>query len=147
MRRQFFTPQSLMADCRIIAITDRCVQEGHKEDSKNYIRTETYLFLTSSRSRVKVLDLVNTGIRCSIRQLLEYGYFDADPHPGNLLATPDGKLAFLDFGVMIETPKEARNFFDDALNSTVSNLNLKTIVDGHGVVLYEYPLGEFRFMV
>lgn len=34
---------------------------------------------------LKVLDLVNTGIQCSLRQLLEYGYFHADPHPGNLL--------------------------------------------------------------
>ncbi|XP_065866195.1 protein ACTIVITY OF BC1 COMPLEX KINASE 3, chloroplastic [Euphorbia lathyris] len=58
---------------------------------------------------LKVLDLVNTGIQCSLRQLLEYGYFHADPHPGNLLATPEGKLAFLDFGMMSETPEEARS--------------------------------------
>ncbi|KAH7510812.1 hypothetical protein FEM48_ZijujUnG0085300 [Ziziphus jujuba var. spinosa] len=130
---------------------------------------------------LKVLDLVNTGIQCSLRQLLEYGYFHADPHPGNLLATPEGKLAFLDFGMMSETPEEARfaiighvvhmvnrdyeamardyyaldflstdvdvtpivpalrNFFDDALNSTVSELNFKTLVDGLGAVLYQYP--------
>ncbi|GKU88703.1 hypothetical protein SLEP1_g2933 [Rubroshorea leprosula] len=61
------------------------------------------------RQGLKVLDLVNTGIQCSLRQLLEYGYFHADPHPGNLLATPDGKLAFLDFGMMSETPEEARS--------------------------------------
>ncbi|KAK4441084.1 protein ACTIVITY OF BC1 COMPLEX kinase, chloroplastic [Sesamum alatum] len=133
------------------------------------------------RQGLKVLDLVNTGIQCSLRQLLEYGYFHADPHPGNLLATPDGKLAFLDFGMMSETPEQARsaiighvvhmvnrdyeamardyyaldflspsvdvspivpalrNFFDDALNSTVSELNFKTIVDGLGAVLYQYP--------
>ncbi|XP_010532046.1 PREDICTED: uncharacterized aarF domain-containing protein kinase At1g79600, chloroplastic-like [Tarenaya hassleriana] len=60
------------------------------------------------RQGLKVLDLVNTGIQCSLRQLLEYGFFHADPHPGNLLATPDGKLAFLDFGMMSETPEEAR---------------------------------------
>ncbi|GJU90682.1 ABC1-like kinase [Tanacetum coccineum] len=58
---------------------------------------------------LKVLDLVNTGIRCNLRQLLEYGYLHVDPHPGNLLATPDGKLAFLNFGMMSETPKEARS--------------------------------------
>ena len=51
-----------------------------------------------------VLQLVDTGIQCSLRQLLEFGYFHADPHPGNLLATPEGKLAFLDFGMMSETP-------------------------------------------
>lgn len=44
--------------------------------------------------------LVNIGVQCSLRQLLEHGFFHADPHPGNLLATPDGKLAYLDFGMM-----------------------------------------------
>lgn len=29
-----------------------------------------------------VLALVNIGIQCSLRQLLEAGYFHADPHPG-----------------------------------------------------------------
>jgi predicted unusual protein kinase regulating ubiquinone biosynthesis (AarF/ABC1/UbiB family) len=44
--------------------------------------------------------LVEIGVQCSLRQLLEHGFFHADPHPGNLLATPDGKLAYLDFGMM-----------------------------------------------
>ena len=55
-----------------------------------------------------VLALVDSGIQCSLRQLLEFGYFHADPHPGNLLATPDGRLAFLDFGMMSEMPETAR---------------------------------------
>jgi predicted unusual protein kinase regulating ubiquinone biosynthesis (AarF/ABC1/UbiB family) len=44
--------------------------------------------------------LVEVGVQCSLRQLLEHGFFHADPHPGNLLATPNGKLAYLDFGMM-----------------------------------------------
>jgi predicted unusual protein kinase regulating ubiquinone biosynthesis (AarF/ABC1/UbiB family) len=44
--------------------------------------------------------LIEVGVQCSLRQLLEHGFFHADPHPGNLLATPDGKLAYLDFGMM-----------------------------------------------
>ena len=44
--------------------------------------------------------LVNVGVQCSLRQLLEHGFFHADPHPGNLLAMTDGKLAYLDFGMM-----------------------------------------------
>lgn len=46
--------------------------------------------------------LIEVGVQCSLRQLLESGFFHADPHPGNLLATPDGKLAYLDFGMMSE---------------------------------------------
>lgn len=46
--------------------------------------------------------LIEIGVQCSLRQLLEHGFFHADPHPGNLLATLDGKLAYLDFGMMSE---------------------------------------------
>ncbi|MGP1373494.1 MAG: ABC1 kinase family protein [Almyronema sp.] len=46
--------------------------------------------------------LIDVGVQCSLRQLLEHGFFHADPHPGNLLATADGQLAYLDFGMMSE---------------------------------------------
>jgi len=46
--------------------------------------------------------LIEVGVECSLRQLLEHGFFHADPHPGNLLASGDGKLVYLDFGMMSE---------------------------------------------
>ncbi|MGF1460278.1 MAG: ABC1 kinase family protein [Leptolyngbyaceae cyanobacterium] len=46
--------------------------------------------------------LIDIGVQCSLRQLLEHGFFHADAHPGNLLAMRDGKLAYLDFGMMSE---------------------------------------------
>ncbi|MGV0023556.1 ABC1 kinase family protein [Phormidesmis priestleyi] len=46
--------------------------------------------------------LIDLGVQCSLRQLLESGFFHADPHPGNLLAMADGRLAYLDFGMMSE---------------------------------------------
>jgi predicted unusual protein kinase regulating ubiquinone biosynthesis (AarF/ABC1/UbiB family) len=52
--------------------------------------------------------LIDVGVQCSLRQLLEQGFFHADPHPGNLLATPDGKLAYLDFGMMSEVEPSQR---------------------------------------
>ena len=44
--------------------------------------------------------LVNLGVITYLTQLLETGFFHADPHPGNMLRTPDGKLVILDFGLM-----------------------------------------------
>jgi predicted unusual protein kinase regulating ubiquinone biosynthesis (AarF/ABC1/UbiB family) len=49
---------------------------------------------------INATHLVEVGVECSLRQLLEHGFFHADPHPGNLLAMPDGRLAYLDFGMM-----------------------------------------------
>eukprot|EP00929_Paragymnodinium_shiwhaense_P038997 TRINITY_DN20521_c0_g1_i1.p1 TRINITY_DN20521_c0_g1~~TRINITY_DN20521_c0_g1_i1.p1 ORF type:complete len:851 (+),score=194.02 TRINITY_DN20521_c0_g1_i1:171-2723(+) len=54
------------------------------------------------------LDAIDIGIECSMRQLLEGGFFHADPHPGNFLVTPKGELCVLDFGLMSEMPKDAR---------------------------------------
>jgi ubiquinone biosynthesis protein len=34
------------------------------------------------------------------KQIFEYGFFHADPHPGNLLVQADGKICYLDFGMM-----------------------------------------------
>lgn len=39
-------------------------------------------------------------IKTYLKQLLEDGFFHADPHPGNLLVRPDGRLAFFDFGMV-----------------------------------------------
>ncbi|MEL6489172.1 MAG: AarF/ABC1/UbiB kinase family protein [Cyanobacteria bacterium J06634_6] len=44
-------------------------------------------------------DLVEIGVSSGLRQLLEFGFFHADPHPGNLFATPDGRMAYIDFGM------------------------------------------------
>ena len=44
--------------------------------------------------------MLTIGLQCSVLQLLESGFFHADPHRGNLLQTPSGDLAYLDFGMM-----------------------------------------------
>ena len=42
--------------------------------------------------------LIPVGVECFLIQLLDTGFFHADPHPGNLLVTRDGRLALIDFG-------------------------------------------------
>jgi predicted unusual protein kinase regulating ubiquinone biosynthesis (AarF/ABC1/UbiB family) len=55
--------------------------------------------------RLNPPSLIRTGVISGLQQLLEYGYFHADPHPGNLFAlsgqTGDlGHVAYVDFGMM-----------------------------------------------
>merc|ERR1712238_77614 len=52
--------------------------------------------------------LVNLGVITYLTQLLECGFFHADPHPGNMMRTDDGKLAILDFGLMTEVTENQR---------------------------------------
>jgi predicted unusual protein kinase regulating ubiquinone biosynthesis (AarF/ABC1/UbiB family) len=44
--------------------------------------------------------IIEIGVTTGLRQLLEHGFFHADPHPGNLFATFDGRMAYIDFGMM-----------------------------------------------
>ncbi|XP_012444466.1 uncharacterized protein LOC105768817 isoform X2 [Gossypium raimondii] len=53
-------------------------------------------------------ELIDQGVYCSLRQLLDVGFFHADPHPGNLFATSSGFLAYLDFGMMGDIPRHYR---------------------------------------
>jgi len=64
--------------------------------------------------------LIEVGIQCSLHQLLEHGFFHADPHPGNLLATLDGKLAYLDFGMMSEIKPAQRYGLIEAIVHVVN---------------------------
>jgi predicted unusual protein kinase regulating ubiquinone biosynthesis (AarF/ABC1/UbiB family) len=45
-------------------------------------------------------EVVKLLARTYLKQLLEDGFFHADPHPGNLRVMPDGRLAFFDFGMV-----------------------------------------------
>jgi len=54
-------------------------------------------------------EMIEIGVQCSLEQLLEHGFFHADPHPGNLLALKDGRLCYLDFGMMSEVSRDSRS--------------------------------------
>jgi predicted unusual protein kinase regulating ubiquinone biosynthesis (AarF/ABC1/UbiB family) len=47
-------------------------------------------------------ELARLGAKAYLRQLLNDGFFHADPHPGNLAVSADGSLIFYDFGMMGE---------------------------------------------
>ncbi|KAH1229081.1 Uncharacterized protein GmHk_10G028921 [Glycine max] len=73
----------------------------HKYTSRRVLTTEWIDGEKLSQSTENdVGELVNVGVICYLKQLLDTGFFHADPHPGNLIRTPDGKLAILDFGLV-----------------------------------------------
>ena len=45
-------------------------------------------------------EIAMIGLRSFARQLMEFGLFHADPHPGNTLVLPDGRVSLVDFGIM-----------------------------------------------
>ncbi len=70
------------------------------------------------RIRAAGLDLdglIQIGVTSGLRQLLEFGFFHADPHPGNLFATPDGRMAYIDFGMMDQLDEPTKETLVDAV--------------------------------
>ncbi|ONM53376.1 Ubiquinone biosynthesis protein ubiB [Zea mays] len=61
-----------------------------------------------SKANLNRKRMIDEGLYCSLRQLLEEGFFHADPHPGNLVATEGGSLAYFDFGMMGDIPRHYR---------------------------------------
>jgi predicted unusual protein kinase regulating ubiquinone biosynthesis (AarF/ABC1/UbiB family) len=59
--------------------------------------------------------LIRIGVESGLRQLLEFGFFHADPHPGNLFVMPDGRMAYIDFGMMDQLSQETKETLVDAL--------------------------------
>ena len=52
--------------------------------------------------------VVGTVIDAYIRMMLEDGFFHADPHAGNLLVDPAGRVVLLDFGMVLRVERETQ---------------------------------------
>jgi len=59
-------------------------------------------------------------IKTYLKQLLEDGFFHADPHPGNLLVMSDGRIAFFDFGMVGRISPQLQSKMIDAFFHVVS---------------------------
>ncbi|WP_218081620.1 ABC1 kinase family protein [Anthocerotibacter panamensis] len=53
--------------------------------------------------------LARIGASSYLQQLLEDGFFHADPHPGNLAVRHDGVVIFYDFGMMGQIKPDTKN--------------------------------------
>jgi ubiquinone biosynthesis protein len=56
------------------------------------------------------------GLRSFSRQLMEFGFFHADPHPGNTLVMADGRVSIIDFGLV--------SYVDDEMMKDLANICL-----------------------
>ncbi|BAZ22758.1 hypothetical protein NIES4073_36450 [Kalymmatonema gypsitolerans NIES-4073] len=64
--------------------------------------------------------IIQIGVTAGLQQLLEHGFFHADPHPGNLFAMPDGRMAYIDFGMMDQLHETTKETLVDALVHVVN---------------------------
>ena len=60
------------------------------------------------RTEQRMDDLAGALLRGYLDQVFVHGEIHADPHPGNLLVTPDGRLALFDLGMIAHVPPRMR---------------------------------------
>ena len=78
--------------------------------------------------------LIETVVEAYIRMMLEDGVFHADPHAGNLLVDPQGRLVLLDFGMVLQVERETRRRLVDTVLAAIRQ-------DVDGVINGFYELG------
>ncbi|PWI57802.1 ABC1 kinase family protein [Sulfoacidibacillus thermotolerans] len=55
---------------------------------------------------ISPIDVAKRLIDAYLQQVLEFGFVHVDPHPGNLLVLADGRVAFIDFGMMVDFERQ-----------------------------------------
>jgi ubiquinone biosynthesis protein len=61
-------------------------------------------------------DLAEHCTTITLRMIFEYGFFHADPHPGNFFVQPDGTVALFDFGMV--------GYMDDRLEESLLRITM-----------------------
>ncbi len=59
--------------------------------------------------------LARSGTRAYMKMVFEHGFFQPDPHPGNIVVFPDGRVGIIDFGMFSRIDDETRDLLVDML--------------------------------
>jgi ubiquinone biosynthesis protein len=63
--------------------------------------------------------ITSRGADLILKQVFEYGFFHADPHPGNIFALTNNVICLIDFGMVGVVDRQTRDDFVDLLDSIV----------------------------
>ncbi|MFC2074180.1 ABC1 kinase family protein [Campylobacterota bacterium] len=93
---------------------------------------------------IDIKPLITTLVNFYTEQMLVKGFFHADPHPGNLLVSKEGKLILLDFGMVKRVPNNTRVAIIELIKAANEQDYERYISASKrlGVVAYEAPTSE-----
>ncbi|RNA62135.1 AarF/ABC1/UbiB kinase family protein [Chryseobacterium nematophagum] len=66
------------------------------------------------------VNISEKGLRLFVSQILDFGFFHADPHAGNILVKKDGRVVFIDFGAVGKIPPNDKEIFENLIVSFVA---------------------------
>ena len=81
------------------------------------VRLTDYLEACDDAERSRVVGALVDG---AARQIFVHGLVHADPHPGNFLVAPDGRIAVLDFGCVLRLDRDQRRGYARVLGALIS---------------------------
>lgn len=91
-------------------------------------------------------DVMQRLMRIYVRMILAYGFFHADPHPGNLFVRPGGELVLLDFGLAKDLPPGfGLGIFE--LMFSMMTLNEAAMLKAFEVLGFAVKTGEAKWLV
>ena len=67
------------------------------------------------QSGCDLVKLANDGAELALKQFFTYGFFHADPHPGNIFILPGNRICYIDFGNVGRITVDERKLFGDML--------------------------------
>jgi aarF domain-containing kinase len=90
--------------------------------------TDNFVALKNPKRTTKVNlgRVLKTLVHVHGLQLMQDGVFNADPHPGNVLVLPDGRLGLLDYGMVGRVSEEDRQKLAAIVLSLAMNDHLET---------------------
>lgn len=104
--------------------------------------TDKSILLANNIDPVKVSE---TGLRLFVSQILDYGFFHADPHAGNILVRKDGRIVFIDFGAVGKIQPNDKEILENLIVSFVAKNSHKIVRSLKKMAIsYEIP-DERRF--
>lgn len=83
------------------------------------------------------------GLRLFVSQILDYGFFHADPHAGNILIKKDGKVVFIDFGAVGTIQPNDKEILEQLIVAFVSK-NAQKIVKNLKKMAVSYQIPDDR---
>ncbi len=72
------------------------------------------------RHGIDTKEVARSGADIMFKQIFVFGFFHADPHPGNIGILPDGRIIFMDFGMMGRVGSELRDILGDLFVAAVT---------------------------
>ncbi len=89
--------------------------------------------------------VLRTLLDAFLRQVLLHGFVHVDPHPGNLLVLPDGRLGIIDFGMMTDISPDEMQDLSNLIKSAVTR-DLDTLVGSVDRLGFLQPHADRAFL-